>query len=201
MLTRAHFPRAGFDLALVVALALTTAAAPGAARADDNLLQGPHPFLRDNTVSAHYLLTGGIGDSWSGNKVALDYGYRLDGPTWLDLQLNLQVGTCAFSSSCVRTGSVFELMAGGKWKFVMPTPFVPYVKAGAGPIFLFPDQARSAFGLAMRGGGGVNYFFFDWFGVGIEGDLSLGHAFFDSSVPASHTYAVFDIGAGVEFQF
>jgi hypothetical protein len=184
MLTRAHFPRAAFAPALAVALILTGAGAPGAARADD----------KDNAVSVHYLFSGGIGDSWSGNKVALDYGYRLDGPAWLDLQFNLQLGNC-LATSCGRTGSVFELMAGGKWRFVMPTPFVPYVKAGAGPVFLFPDQARSAFGLAIRGGGGVNYFFFDWFGVGIEGDLSLGHAFFDSTFTGSHTYAVFDIGA------
>ncbi len=34
-------------------------AAAGAARADENLLRGPHPFRRDNQVSAHVLVASG----------------------------------------------------------------------------------------------------------------------------------------------
>jgi hypothetical protein len=195
MLTRRHFP-------LLITLLLATLPAATPARADENLLYGPHPFLKENELSAHFLLAGGLGDSWGGTKLALDYGYRIAGPTWLDLQLNVQKSSCALTSgSCVENGSVFETMAGGKWKFATELPLVPYVKAGAGLIYLFPAQARSAVGVALRAGGGVHYFFFDWLGFGLEANLSLGHGFFDSSYGPGHGYAVIDFGGGVEFQF
>jgi hypothetical protein len=211
MLTRTHFPSAAWrfvtklsTVAAALAIFIGVAGVAAPARADNNLLRGPPPFLKQNELSAHFLLTGGIGDSWSGNKVGLDYGFQLGGPlsTWLDLQLNLETGTCArFSDSCAHTGNAYEVLAGGKWKLSTPTPIVPYAKAGAGLIFLFPDQARSAIGLAVRAGGGLNYFIFDWLGFGVEAGLSVGHAFFDSTYTASHTYAVLDIGVGVEVQF
>jgi len=201
MLTRLHFPLRRWSIALSFAtLTLTLAATP--ARAQDNLLRGPHPFLRDNELSAHFLLAAGAGDSWSGTKIAFDYGFRLRGPIWLDLQLNALKGTCSLTpGNCARSGSAWETLAGAKWKFATESPFVPYAKAAAGLIYLFPEQARSAVGLALRGGGGIEYFFFDWFAVGIEGDLSLGHGFFDSSYVYGHGYTVFDFGGGIEFQF
>ncbi len=58
---------------------------------------GPHPFLKDNELSAHVLIANGLGDSMSGTKLAFDYGYKLCGrrsPLWLDLALNLQHGAC-----------------------------------------------------------------------------------------------------------
>ena len=198
MLTRPHFPPL-IATSLLLLLA-TLASAP--ARADENLLHGPHPFLKENELSAHFLLAAGLGDSWSGTKIGLDYGYRLGGPSWLDLQLNLQKGSCALTSgSCARSGSAFETLAGGKWKYATESPLVPYAKVAAGLIYLFPEQARSAVGLALRTGGGVHYFFFDWLGFGVEANLSLGRGFFDSSYTAGHGYAILDIGGGIEFQF
>lgn len=200
MLSRLQFPPLIVTSLLLVVATSVLAGAP--ARADENLLRGPHPFLKQNELSAHLLLGAGLGDSWSGTKVGLDYGYRLSGPTWLNLQLNIQKGSCTLTSGdCPRTGSVFETLAGGKWKFATQTPLVPYAKAAAGFIYLFPDEARSAVGLALRTGGGVNYFFFDWLGFGVEANLSLGHGFFDSSYTAGHGYAIFDVGGGIEFQF
>jgi hypothetical protein len=198
MLTRIHFP-----LLMIAALGSALGAAPATARAaEENVLRGPHPFLKDNEVSLHLLLAGGLGDSWGGTKVAIDYGYHLSGPTWLNLQLNFQKGTCPlFSSSCVGSGTVFETLAGGKWKFPTELPLVPYAKAAVGLIYLFPDQARSAVGLALRIGGGINYFFFDWLGLGLEVGMSLGQGFFDASYTAGHGYAILDLGGGVEFQF
>ena len=68
-------------------------------------------------------------------------------------------------------------------------------------MFAFPeDGASAASGLAFRGVGGANYFFFDWLGVGGEVNLSLGHGLFDS-FKGSHTYAVLDFGGGLVFQF
>lgn len=195
MLTRRQFP-------LLITILLAASAAGSPARADENLLHGPHPFLKENELSAHFLLAVGLADSWGGTKLAFDYGYRLAGPVWLNLQLNIQKPSCALTSGdCSQNGTTFETLAGGKWKFATELPLVPYVKVAAGLIYLFPEQARSAIGLALRSGGGVNYFFFDWLGLGLEANLSVGHGFFDSSYNAGHGYVVFDFGGGVEFQF
>jgi hypothetical protein len=197
MLSRLQFP----PLIALPLFAALLASTPARA-ADENLLRGPHPFLKDNELSAHLLLAEGLGDSWTGTKLGLEYGYRLSGPTWLNLQINIQKGACTLTpGQCIRSGSVFETLAGGKWKFSTQSPLVPYAKAATGLIYLFPQEARSAVGFAVRGGGGVNYFFFDWLGFGIEANLSLGHGFFDSSYTAGHGYAIIDIGGGVEFQF
>lgn len=186
----------------VALLAGTPARADTPASTEENVLRGPHPFLKDNELSAHLLLAEGLGDSWSGTKLGLDYGYRLSAPVWLNLELNIQKGACSLTpGQCIRSGSVVETLAGGKWKFATQTPLVPYFKAATGLIYLFPEEARSAVGIAIRGGGGLNYFVFDWLGFGVEVNLSLGHGFFDSSYMAGHGYAIIDIGGGVEFQF
>jgi hypothetical protein len=197
MLTRRQFP-----LLITILTLLIASLAGRAARADENVLYGPHPFLKDNELSAHFLIAAGLGDSWGGTKVALDYGYRISGPVWLNLQLNVQKSTCALTSgACTQDGSVFETLAGGKWKFTTDSPLVPDIKVAAGLVYLFPAEARSAVGLALRTGAGVHYFFFDWLGFGLEANLSLGHGFFDSSYGASHSYVVLDAGGGIEFQF
>jgi len=189
-------------LASLALLAVTPARADAPAPTQENVLRGPHPFLKDNELSAHLLLAEGLGDSWSGTKLGLDYGYHLSGPVWLNLQLNIQKGACSLTpGQCIRSGSVAETLAGGKWKFSTQTPLVPYAKAATGLIYLFPEEARSAVGIAIRGGGGLEYFVFDWLGFGVEVNLSLGHGFFDSSYMAGHSYAIIDIGGGVEFQF
>ena len=78
------------------------AAAAGPARADENLLRGPHPFRRDNQVSAHVLMASGRADTMSGTKLAFDYDYKLTGgwsPLWLDLAVNAQHGACSSAPS------------------------------------------------------------------------------------------------------
>ena len=210
MLTRPQLPlspssspvSAGAAILFACVLSTTALLAAPARAAEENVLRGPHPFLLDNELSAHVLLAAGGGDSWSGSKLAFDYGYRLTGPIWINLQLNVQKGSCSLTpGSCARSGSAFETLAGAKWKFATESPFVPYIKAATGLIYLFPEQARSAVGLALRTGGGIEYFFYDWLGFGIEGNLSLGRGFFDSSYTAGHGYVIFDFGGGIEFQF
>lgn len=196
MLTRRQIPL------LITILLATSLAGAAPARAQENLLHGPHPFLKENELSAHLLIAAGLGDSWSGTKVAIDYGYRIARPIWLNLQLNMQKSSCTLTSgACLQNGSVFETMAGGKWKFATELPLVPYIKVAAGLVYLFPQEARSAVGLALRTGGGVHYFFYDWLGFGLEANLSLGHGFFDASYTGGHGYVVLDGGGGVEFQF
>ncbi|HVZ86206.1 MAG TPA: hypothetical protein VHG72_04515 [Polyangia bacterium] len=197
---------------LAAALVLGAAVAcPSAARADDdnNLLQGPLPFLKDNELSVHILIGEGLGDTLSGAKLALDYGYKLTGgsaPVWLNLALNFQHSSCnaapSTSDACAsNTGDVIETLAGAKWKIATPIPLVPYLRANAGLVFSFPNGADDAVGLAIRAAGGANYFFFDWLGLGLEVGFSVGRIDYDSTFTGSHTYAVLDFGGGLEFQF
>src|SRR4051794_39001394 len=90
-----RFPLMAVTTAAALLLLAGSAALPARARAEENILRGPHPFLKDNELSAHVLLAAGLGDTPSGTKVALDYGYKARGPLWVDLQLNLQHGTCS----------------------------------------------------------------------------------------------------------
>jgi hypothetical protein len=194
-----------FPLALLIG-ALGARSAP--ARAEENLLHGPHPFLKDNELSVHILVAEGANDSLSGAKLALDYGYKLgagSAPTWLNLEINVEHGGCGpmpGNGVCgSNTGDVVETLAGAKWKFATPLPLVPYVKAAAGLVFAFPNGASDAPGFAVRAAGGVNYFFFDWLGLGVEVGVSLGRIDYDATFPGSHTYSILDLGGGLEFQF
>jgi len=196
----------GLPAAVVAATILC--AAGGAARAQENLLHGPHPFLADNELDAHVLVATGLGDAMSGAKLAVDYGYKLWGgavPFGLDLALNVQHANCANNTAAVscdgQTGTVFETLAGVKWKFATPIPLVPYFSAQAGLAYAFPNGADAAAGFMVRGVGGANYFFFDWFGLGAQIGLSLGNIDYDSTFTGSHTYSVLDVGGGVELQF
>jgi hypothetical protein len=185
---------------------------PGAARADENnnLLHGPHPFLKLNELSVHALIGEGGGDALSGAKLEVDYGYKLTAsttaPFWLDLLVSFEHSGCSPAQSSTNdcaevTGDVVETMAGVKWKLATPLPLVPFLKADAGLVFAFPKGATDAEGIAMRAAGGANYFFFDWLGLGIQVGFSLGRINYDSTFSGSHTYSVVDFGGGVEFQF
>ena len=181
------------------------------ARAEEtqNLLHGPHPFLKDNELSVHALIGEGQGDALSGAKLELGYGYKLTGgadPFWLNLLLSFEHSGCNPSSGGVNdcagvTGDIVETMAGMKWKLATPIPLVPYLQGNAGLVFAFPNGATDALGLAIRAAGGANYFFFDWLGLGIQVGFSVGRIGYDATFHGSHTYAVVDFGGGVEFQF
>jgi hypothetical protein len=203
MSTSIRFPVATLAFAFAFALAPARARAQSA---PDNMLRGPHPFLKENELSAHVLLAAGLGDSQSGTKLGLDYAFRLRGPSWLDLQINVQHASCraaAGGQPCgADAGTVVETFAGGKWKWATPIPLVPYGKVGGGLVFVFPNGVHDATGVALRAAGGANYFFFDWLGLGGEVGFSLGHIGYDATFPhSSHAYAVLDFGGGLEFQF
>jgi hypothetical protein len=204
MRERAPYPLLLATLALGAAILR-----PSVARADENLLHGPHPFLKDNELSVHALVGEGQGDALSGAKLELGYGYKLtqgSAPLWLSLLLSFEHSGCnsapGGSGDCVGvTGDIVETMAGVKWKFATPLPLVPYIASNAGLVFAFPNGATDASGLAIRGTGGANYFFFDWLGLGVQVGFSVGRIDYDGTFHGSHTYSVFDFGGGVEFQF
>ena len=120
----------------------------GTARADENLLRGPHPFRRDNQISAHVLVASGRGDSMSGTKLAFDYNYKLTGgwiPLWLDFGAQRAARAPATRRpprppAAPNTGDVFETLGGVKWTFATPLPLVPYVGAVGGLAFAFPER-------------------------------------------------------------
>jgi hypothetical protein len=184
-------------------LALAALALPARARAatdGDNMLRGPHPFRRDNELSAHMLLAAGGSNTPNGGKLALDYGYKLRGPVWLNLQLNWQSASCQSpggGNNCTSpAGQVYETLVGAKLKWRTAIPIVPYIKGGVGLAYAFPVGASNGWGLAARAGGGASYFIFDWLGLGLELGFSLGHL-----TTAKSSYSVMDFGGGLEFQF
>lgn len=193
-----------FPQVVVTALAAVTwlgGTALGAATDGDNMLRGPHPFRRDNELSAHVLIAAGGANTPNGGKLGLDYGYKLRGPVWLNLQFNSQRAGCTTQSGgtprCSEpAGQVYETIVGAKLKWATAIPLVPFVKGGVGLAYAFPVGASNGLGFAARAGGGVNYFFFDWLGLGLEIGFSLG-----SLTTASSSYSVMDFGGGVEFMF
>jgi hypothetical protein len=191
-----------FPQVVVTALAVTLLVAPARAAATegDNMLRGPHPFRRGNELSAHVLIAAGGDNTPNGGKLGLDYGYKLRGPVWLNLQLNSQRAGCTMQAGTTRcsepAGQVYETIVGAKLKWATAIPLVPFVKGGVGLAYAFPVGASNGLGLVARAGGGVNYFFFDWLGLGLEINFSLG-----SLTTASSSYSVMDFGGGVEFQF
>ncbi len=206
MRERAPYPLLLASLALALALL-----SPSVARAQENqnLLHGPHPFLKDNELSVHALIGEGQGDALSGAKLELGYGYKLTGgaaPFWLNLLVSFEHSGCnpvtGATDACAGvTGDIVETMAGVKWTFATPIPVVPYLQGNAGLVFAFPNGATDALGLAIRAAGGANYFFFDWLGLGIQVGFSVGQIDYDATFHGSHTYSVVDFGGGVEFQF
>jgi hypothetical protein len=172
------------------------------ARADDSVLAGPHPSRKENAVSVQFLAGTGLGDSFSGRGVGIGYGYMLQGPLWLDLQINVRASACAPLAACAATnGDDAELMAGVAWRVRTDIPVVPFLRGGAGLVYLYPNSAQNAVGLAARAGAGIRYYVFDWLGFGIEAALSLGHGYFAADYARGHTYAVLDMAIGVEYQF
>jgi hypothetical protein len=207
MSTTRRFPlamRAG-----LCGLVAVAALAPDRARADEQILRGPHPFIKDNELTAHVQIVAGIHDTPGGTKVAADYGYRLTGPAWLNLQLNFQRAPChspSGASTCDEpSGSIFETLAGVKLKWATPIPLVPYVKGAIGLAYSFPNGAGNTLGFAARGGVGAAWFIFDWLGFGGELGYSVGSMSMPSSSSSSSmsssSYAELDFGGGVEFQF
>jgi hypothetical protein len=187
---------------LLLLLLLLLATAPRRARAEELMLTGPHPFLKENALSLQVLLSAGLGDSSNGRGVGIGYGYMLDGPLWLDLQLNVRGASSSPLVACQPTSAdAVELLGGLTWRLRTPVPVVPYLRLAGGLLYLYPRAGANAAGPAGRAAVGARYYVFDWLGFVLEGALSVGHAYLDRDYPGSHNYAIFDAGLGVEWQF
>jgi hypothetical protein len=184
-------------VAVLVALAFVLAPAP--ARAQDNMLRGPHPFLKDNELDAYVLLALGLSDAPSGTKLALDYNFKLKRPLWLDLQLNLQLSGCHTTPGVMTcgfdTGKAFG--TGGRGLGGPCRSRWCRSRRRAAACLRVPEQP----GAVGSWRGRAPAFFFDWLGLGVELGFSLGRVAYDATFPGSHAYAVFDFGGGIQFQF
>jgi hypothetical protein len=185
---------------LALTLFSTTATS---ARAEEELLRGPHPFIKDNELAIHTGYSVGLGDNVRGLRVQGDYLYRLAQATWLDIQAGVVSGSCRTNQTACGNGSgnAVDVLGGAAWKFQTNLPIVPYAKVDLGPIFLFPDNTRSAAGFLVRGGVGAHYFLYDWFGVGAEFTGTWGLAFFASDAHRTGSLGSVDANLGVALQF
>jgi len=187
--------------ALLSFLVLLCAALP--VQAEEELLRGPHPFIKNDELALHAGFSGGLGDNVSGLRLQGDYGYRLSQVTWLDIQMGVVSGSCRSKEIACNdgTGNSVDIVAGAAWKFQTRLPLVVHVRVDGGPLFLFPDSTRSSAGFIFRGGAGAHYFLYDWFGLGAEIAGAWGMGFFRAS--PSHTGNLGSVEAtlGVALQF
>jgi hypothetical protein len=191
---------------LAVLLALAAWLSPGASRADEPLLRGPHPFLKDNELS----LSGGYGvaNDFHGVRAGLAYGYQMAGSLWLDLRLELvdaaagQPPTPAPECvACAEVETFAGVLGGLKYKLRTEIPLVPYGALEAGPVFLFHRGAGGAVGIALRAAVGARYFLYEWLGLGVEIGGLLGAAAVDEAVGLESSLLMLDLGVAAEVQF
>jgi hypothetical protein len=197
-----HRPRSH---AASAAIALVLLAAPAAAPAEE-LLQGPHPFRKDNELNVQ----GGYGtaNGFGGIHAGLGYGYQAAGSVWVDLRIDMidaksepsrEPLTC--KAPCATVSKYSAVMAGVKYKLRTNLPLIPYAGVAAGPMFLFNRGAGASFGLGAHGSVGARYFLYDWLGFGLELGATVGGASVPHVEGVESGLRILDIAAGAEVQF
>jgi len=190
-------------LPLALALAVLTCAT--AARADETL-RGPHPFRKENALSLHAEVVRGF-DGWiGGTKLVAAYGWKMRHPMWLDLGAGFHQPICqralyALDACSEYRAQAVDLLVGVRYRFTLEIPLVVEVGGSGGPLFVFPDTYKAAFGLALRGAAGAKYFFQEWLGLGIELAISYGTVFHDRLYPGPSGYGALEAGLGGEMHF
>jgi len=198
--------RRRFQRYATVALAAALIALGPAARAEEALLRGPYPFRNQNELGVRGGFALGLGDTPGGTQAIVDYGYRLDGGLWLNLEGGFLSGRCGggltFGRTCgVRTGNVADVLGGIKWKLAMDVPLVPYGKIAAGLFYLFPDEGKSGMGVGLRGGIGATYFLYEWLGVSLEAQIAAGRVSRDAADDVSPALGTIGLTLGAELAF
>ena len=180
--------------ALVLAAALLV---PSVARAEENLLHGPHPFLKDNELSVHVLIGEGQGDALSRRQA----GARL----WL--QADLRAGALLAEPARLVRAQRLQSRAGRRRRLprrhrrhrrdhgrrqveVRERRSPGALSAGRTRAWCSrsPTARRTPRASPSRAAGGANYFFFDWLGLGAQVGFSLGRIDYDATFTGSHTY-------------
>jgi len=153
-----------------------------------------HDFIgRPNELSVG--LGGQAGwEGWApaGGKLNLEYGYLIGGNRWFNMQLNFISGDrwngpeCEWSNEWKgcgyhnQYGSGIELVGGHKWKLDPWSNFiVPHFKTGLAVLWLsYPDDIN-AIAVGARVGLGIKFFLVDFFGIGVESNLTVGFGYGD----------------------
>lgn len=185
-------------------LAIIAAATPFArAETPDEILRGPHPFLKENTLAISAGLSAASGDAVSGVRVQLAYGYELIGSLWLDLHAAAIDGSDVpvDQNPCSRCGTSAEVMGGVSYRLRMNVPVIPYAKVSVGLLYAFPDQGVGAMGLGVRPVLGARYYLYEWLGFGVEIGATLGFVNHDDVSGLSNGIGTMDVSLGAEYQF
>jgi hypothetical protein len=202
---RPHAARFDRSALLGAALALVVIAAPARAPAEE-LLQGPHPFRKDNEldVQGGY----GTGNGFGGIRAGIGYGYQAAGSVWFDLRVDLIDARGESSrepldctAPCAKVSKYTHVMAGVKYKLRTNLPIIPYAGVAAGPMYLFNRGAGASFGLGAHGSVGARYFLYDWLGFGLELGATVGGASVPQVPGLESGLRILDIAAGAEVQF
>ena len=174
-----------------------------AAREERPLLQGPHPFAKDNelSLSAGY----GMANFFGGMRAGLGYGFQAAGSLWLDLRVDLVDGRgpggITTKCACARVNSYADVLAGLRYKLRMNVPVIPSFGVAAGPVFLFNQDASDAIGFAVRGSVGAKYFLYDWLGFGLELGALIGGSAVDNVPGLERNLRILDVAFAAEVQF
>jgi hypothetical protein len=178
-------------------------AASSPARADEELLRGPHPFVKNNELTLHAGYSGGLGDYVSGMRLQANYSFRTSQLIWLDLEIGGVSGSChADAITCSKgAGNAVDVLAGAAWKYQTELPIVVHARIDGGPVFLFPDGTRSAAGFLLRASAGGYYYLYDWFGLGAEIGGAWGIGFFRTTPSHRGELGSVEATLGVALQF
>ncbi len=180
---------------------------------DRDLLRARGP----NIIAAGLGVAAGLTEpSPGGFRLNMEWSYQLTRLFWFDVIGGVSIGgackvldeeivggqTRVINSSCNPFGGVgIDLLAGIQMKFVnirlWKVPVVPFARVAAGVAFIVADTPNDGAALVLRVGGGVRYYFTNWFSVGGELAFTLGPAFRNHLDPSFYTKL--ELLAGVEF--
>lgn len=202
--SRAVRAQLGTGLVVLSLIFGSTAGGGRSAQAQDGgVLRGPHPFLKPNALA----LTGGYATATGGTMGGLllkgAYEYELLGSFWLNLQMAFVDGSDepADTRRCTSCGRAASSMAGLTYRLRMDVPVVLSGTLAGGFVFVFPDSAPSAMGLAVRPSVAARYFVYDWLGFGVELGSTLGFASHDADAGLSRGLGTLEALMGAEVQF
>ncbi len=174
------------------------------------------PIVGKNELSGGIGFSGGLVNySTSGFKWFNDYSRKLGKLVWLNFQFNVTAAGssqhCTYDKqgrliTCYPTsryghGNALELVAGVKLKWrLKKIPLQIHAKFGGAFDILFLGDGFTGFGMGLRAGAGVKYFFVPTFGVGAELVNTLGPAFFNRDMGVQFM-GFMDFNAGIEWRF
>jgi len=170
------------------------------------LLQGPHPFNHRNALSVGFGARAAAGDAIGGVRLQVGYGYALNPPRnlWLDLRVGLVQGAGhpeVEGDPCASCGTGFDVMAGLAYRVPLDIPLVPYAQMAAGFVYVFPAPGEATLGLALMPALGARYYLHDWLGFGAELAGLLGFVNHGEQSGLSNDVVALQLTLGAEYQF